>query len=227
MGCIRPTFRFCLHRLAEFALSGHALVLTMRRLLVLTTFLVLFSVPLHSQGIKELTNALQGPSKAGSREQPGYFRYAFADLNGDKIDDAIVLMRNPQSCGSGGCDMEIFRGTKTGFEFVSHSTITNAPIRVSSEKVSGWNSIIVGARGVGEVAMRFDGKKYPLNPSMQPKATAAQLSGARTILKSIVLEDEWTYKEEVGFEKIQDGGHVHLQDGREISVFFDNKALTD
>ncbi|MES2403474.1 MAG: hypothetical protein V4567_03930 [Pseudomonadota bacterium] len=58
------------------------------------------------------------------------FEYALAVLNDDGRQDAIVLMRGQEWCGSGGCMMWIFRGTRTGFVFVSGSTITSPP--------SGW-----------------------------------------------------------------------------------------
>lgn len=79
--------------------------------------------------------------------------------------------------------MLVFRGTKEEFSFVSGSTITFDPIRVSPEEAHGWDTLIVYSKGKGDVLMRFDGKRYPLNPSIQPKATPAQLEAAKIVMK--------------------------------------------
>src|SRR3989442_9054464 len=120
--------------------------------------------------------------KRGDHERP-QFRYALTDLDGDGRADAIVLLLGGNWCGSGGCNMLVFRAAANGFTLVSASTITNEPIRVSPEKSHGWRTLIVFAKGKGDVLMRFDGRRYPLNPSAQPKATAAQVSAALVVMK--------------------------------------------
>lgn len=79
--------------------------------------------------------------------------------------------------------MLVFHGTEAGFTFVSASSITNEPIRISPETTQGWKTLIVHAKGKGDVRMRFNGTRYPLNPSLQPKATAAQVRAAHAVLK--------------------------------------------
>ena len=107
------------------------------------------------------------------------FRFALVDLNGDGRADAIALMAGPDWCGSGGCTMLIFRGVETGFEFVSKVTIANPPIRVSKKAVHGWRTLIVSSKGKGDVVLRLNKSlKYPLNPSIQPKVSAAELNAA-------------------------------------------------
>jgi len=108
------------------------------------------------------------------------FRYALIDLNGDGHYDAIVLMGGDW-CGTGGCNLVVFRATSRGFSLVSASTITNEPIRVSPEKAHGWRTLIVAAKGVGNALMRFDGTRYPSNPTMQPKASQNQITAAETL----------------------------------------------
>ena len=111
------------------------------------------------------------------------YEFSLFDLNGDGVQDAIVLFNNSEYCGSGGCTMEIYRGIKGRFKFISRSTITNPPIRALPEKHYGWRSLIVSSRR-GSVLMRFNGNKYPLNPSLQSIATPAQLKLAKTILEN-------------------------------------------
>ena len=119
--------------------------------------------------------------KEGDRELPP-FQYALTDLDGDGRADAIVLLSGSAWCGSGGCTMLVFRAANDGFTLVSGSTITSVPIRVSPETAHGWRTLIVFAKGKGDVLMGFNGTRYPLNPSMQPRATPSQLSAAQVVI---------------------------------------------
>jgi putative lipoprotein len=107
---------------------------------------------------------------------------ALVDLNGDGQEDALVLFQSSNWCGSGGCTMLVFKGTKSGFQFVSSSTLIRGPLLVSDNKTLGWRDLVVEVSGGGatpkRVALKFDGKKYPLNPSTQKALpTAKPLQG--------------------------------------------------
>lgn len=98
---------------------------------------------------------------------------ARVDLNGDGHEDALVLLQNPMYfCGTGGCTLLVFKGTKSGFEFVSRSTLIRGPVLVSDTKTHGWRDLVVEVSGGGmepkRVALKYTGKKYPLNPSTLP-----------------------------------------------------------
>jgi hypothetical protein len=137
----------------------------------------------HAQEPPSLAGAVSAYAKSkGARATPE-FRHALIDLSGDRKSDAIVLLGGPDWCGSGGCTMLVLKADAFGYSPVSSSTVTRAPIRVSSEKRKGWRTLIVDTKGRGDVVLRFDGKAYPGNPSVQPKATAKQLKAARTILE--------------------------------------------
>jgi hypothetical protein len=95
------------------------------------------------------------------------------DLNGDGHQDALVLLRNPiYFCGTGGCTMLVFKGSKSGFEFVSRSSLIRGPVLVSNTTTHGWRDLIVEVSGGGvapkQVALKYTGSKYPLNPSTLP-----------------------------------------------------------
>jgi hypothetical protein len=141
---------------------------------------------------------LSGTSEAGTpaldaaisgwaaRNQLPQYRYALSDLNGDEFPDAVVLVSDPMYCGSGGCTMVIFKGTASGgFDLVSHTTITREPIHVLAAASSGWRALSVlvsgGGAPVTQVLLRFDGERYPLNPSLQAPATAVDLQSAQRL----------------------------------------------
>jgi hypothetical protein len=158
-----------------------AVMISMRRFLILP-FLVFLTTGLRAQQPPGLRAAVQDYAvKSGEHEIPT-FRYALTDLDGDGRVDAVVLLSGSSWCGSGGCNMLVFRGRRDGFTFVSGSTLANPPIRVSPEKAHGWRTLIVYSKGKGDVLMRFDGKRYPLNPSLQPKTTHIQLSAAQVVM---------------------------------------------
>jgi len=115
---------------------------------------------------------------------------ALIDLNGDGHEDALVLLENPMYfCGTGGCTLLVFKGTKSGFQFVSRSTLIRGPILVSEAKTHGWRDLVVEVSGGGiapkQVALKFTGKKYPLNPSTLPP-----LPKNKPVKGTKVLEDK-------------------------------------
>ncbi len=114
------------------------------------------------------------------------FNYALVDLDGDHNRDAIVLFKGNEYCGSGGCTLEIYRGVNQGFDFLSGSTLGREPIRILPDRHFGWRTFTVFVRGGGakkcDALMRFDGRKYPSNPSMSRCATPAQLASSTLLV---------------------------------------------
>lgn len=121
----------------------------------------------------------------GDKSHPTLRTFSF-DLNGDGRADAIVLLIGNEWCGSGGCNMLIFRGTESGFSFVSESTIAQEPVMVLPETKHGWHTLIVMSGRTGKVLMRFDGHRYPSNPSVQPKAPSTQVEKAQVLNATLV-----------------------------------------
>jgi hypothetical protein len=121
-------------------------------------------------------------AKAGSVPS---FTYALVDLNDDGILDAVVLMNDPRYCGSGGCTLVLLAGTSTGFKVVSPSTITREPISMLSAKRCKWHTLavhVVGGGGLPAVTLlRYDGHRYPGNPTLQPIASPGDLVGANIL----------------------------------------------
>ena len=103
---------------------------------------------------------------------PSRIDVAFADLNGDGRRDALAYLHAPGDCGSGGCRMYVLENRGRSYRLVGRTTITKPPIRVLNRRTNGWRDIGVRVSGYGrvegyEVLLRFDGWKYPGNPSMQ------------------------------------------------------------
>ena len=101
---------------------------------------------------------------------------SFVDLNKDGIMDAIALMNGKTGwVGSGGATMFVFKGSADSYQFISRNTTTRKPIYVRQKKNNGWCGLVVcssgGGVGPSNRLMIFDGKCYPLNPSVQPETT--------------------------------------------------------
>jgi len=80
------------------------------------------------------------------------------DLNGDGIDEAIVLLdwcSDRQSC-----EMLIFEGRKDGYRFSSRISNTHLPIIISKTQRHRWQSLLV-KHGTTWSQLTFDGLSYP------------------------------------------------------------------
>lgn len=105
------------------------------------------------------------------------FDMAFADLNGDGSEEAIVRVTAPDFCGSGGCDLYVLEPAGSGFKMRGAISIAQPPIRILPSKTRGWSDLGIWVAGGGvihgyEARLRFNGVTYPLNPSMAPRSKA-------------------------------------------------------
>lgn len=155
---------------------------TLMKALSIAFCALIFAPNVQAQEPSGLTTAIKQHLKISPDSSAPKFQYSLFDLNCDGQNEAIVLITDNEYCGSGGCTLEIYSGTRRGFKFLSGSTISKPPIRVLDDKSHGWKSIIVFS--YGDVVLNFNGKKYPLNPAMQPKATAKQLKSAKVLIEA-------------------------------------------
>jgi putative lipoprotein len=117
---------------------------------------------------------------------PRAFSYGFVHLRDIGPADAIVLIRDPYYCGSGGCVLIVLEGEADGsFKLISTSTISREPLYLLPQKSHGRHDFtaLVGGGGARtcNVLMRFNGRRYPRDPSTAPCATQAELSDATLI----------------------------------------------
>lgn len=137
---------------------------------------------------KAIMQALR-EDNVGSDEDIRYY-YNRVDLNGDGNFEAIVHLVGPSICGTGGCETLILQPARNGYRIVSTIGLTRTPIIVSAQKTVGWSDLIVYVSGGGitrgyYVALHFDGRTYPDNP------TVLRALGARARIRGkAYLSDE-------------------------------------
>ena len=93
------------------------------------------------------------------------FKYAEYDLNGDGKNEILVGTTGPYFCGSGGCSIYLLDNQGNVINIFS---VSDYPVVVDTKKTNGWFDLFIPSKGKHHV-MKFDGKKYPSNPSVQPK----------------------------------------------------------
>jgi hypothetical protein len=111
---------------------------------------------------------------------------ALVDLDGDGRREAIVYVSGSTMCGSGGCHLLILTRAGASWREVARTAITWPPIRVLSARTRGWRDIGVFVAGGGilpgyEAVLKFDGRRYPPNPSMVPRRRGPPPPG-RTVI---------------------------------------------
>lgn len=97
------------------------------------------------------------------------YAHGWADLNGDGRPEAFVYMMSGNYCGSGGCDLFVYRPEQGSFYQVTRTSVTQLPVRVLNSRNEGWRDVAVGVSGGGArartVVLRFQGYGYPGNPT--------------------------------------------------------------
>jgi hypothetical protein len=127
----------------------------------------------HAQIPSDLRHFLQ--TQSGDPRDPENadvtYRAASVHLH-DGGEQYIVYWSGTGICGTGGCDMSVIERRGHTFHTVTETTVTRLPVRVLDSQTNGWQDIGVlvtwgEVRGY-EARLRFNGKKYPSNPSSQP-----------------------------------------------------------
>ena len=97
----------------------------------------------ESQTLQHRDNNLKQKVHAFTQDQT-LFDVAFDDLNQDGQDEAIVLLKGLDWCGSGGCTMLIFQGKPNQqFDFLSKTTLVNTPVYSTTYIHNGWKQLLV------------------------------------------------------------------------------------
>lgn len=120
-------------------------------------------------------------------ETPGY-RDAQVDLDGDDLDDLLLLLDGPSWCASGGCTLLVFHnGGNEGYRLVTQTSVSHPPIAVSRQRHNGWHDLLVGVGGAGTqggtVALQFNGESYPGDPSLLALLADGSMPQAQTLIE--------------------------------------------
>ncbi|NCD71156.1 hypothetical protein [Mucilaginibacter agri] len=86
------------------------------------------------------------------------------DLNDDGIKEIFVGFTGPYFCGSGGCSFLIMDNAG---KVITQFSVSDYPIIIANSKTNGWKDLIIQSNHKNHI-MRFNGTKYPSNPSIQP-----------------------------------------------------------
>ncbi|MCA1054435.1 hypothetical protein LCM10_05510 [Rossellomorea aquimaris] len=101
------------------------------------------------------------------------YYYNRIDLDGDGRLELFVYIVGSYLCGTGGCSAAIFKEKRGDYVLVSRFSLVNNPVIISDNKTNGYHDIIMNVYGGGIepffAQLRYDGKTYPGNPSMQSR----------------------------------------------------------
>jgi hypothetical protein len=89
-----------------------------------------------------------------------FFEY---DLNDDGKKEILVGLTGSYFCGSGGCTQYILDNQG---HVISKFTVANTPVIIDTHKSNGWKDLIIYSGGKNRL-VKFNGEKYPSNPSVQ------------------------------------------------------------
>jgi hypothetical protein len=105
----------------------------------------------------------------------------FYDLDDNGIDEAVVLLSGQYWCGSGGCDALVLRQQGDSYDILMQSSVTRPPIGVLATSHNGLRDLYVHVGGgglpFGPVAMIFDGRAYPGNPTSEGETLPESFKG--------------------------------------------------
>ena len=134
-----------------------------------------------------------GQNMDGEESLARYY-YNRVDLNGDGQPEVLVYLVGSYICGTGGCNLLVFRELQDSYQLISEISLVNQPVIVSITRTRGWNDLIVFVAGGGARArhavLRFNGRTYPDNPSDAPNILKAKIAGTQFIADNINCEAE-------------------------------------
>ncbi|HEY9661739.1 MAG TPA: hypothetical protein V6C65_25055, partial [Allocoleopsis sp.] len=136
------------------------------------------------------------PDYKGEMPEGFEIRYTYnrVDLDGDRTPEVLVYLSGYYTCGSGGCTMMVFQPKGEGYQLVSQVRLVNAPVLVSDQATAGWQDLILYVAGGGVephyAMLQYDGKGYPLNPSLAPDVpNESVLKGTAILTESTSFGD--------------------------------------
>lgn len=130
-----------------------------------------------------LIDALRKFITQGGAPQATGYQYIRYDLNNDGLRDGLMILKTPYGywCGTHGCTMLVFKAHEDRFTLVNSVQPVRAPVYISTLQNNGWKDLVVRVSGrstkAKHVALKFDGSKYPTDPSPLPPFPKKNLNG--------------------------------------------------
>lgn len=82
------------------------------------------------------------PKDSGEDLSNLMFGYALVDLNGDGRREAVVWIKDDRFyCGTGGCWLEVFKRTRTGWRHFANAGVARPPIKLLPTRTHGWRDL--------------------------------------------------------------------------------------
>jgi hypothetical protein len=113
---------------------------------------------------KSLVDSILKADLASMDSSARKFVFSEIDLNADGQNEIFVGFTGSYFCGSGGCTIMLLDSKG---QVITQFTVSEYPVIVDNNKTNGWSDLIINSNGNNHL-MKFDGKKYPSNPSVQP-----------------------------------------------------------
>ena len=88
-----------------------------------------------------------------------FFEY---DLNEDGNKEILVGFTGPYFCGTGGCTQLLLDNQGN---VITTFSVSDYPVIIDTNKTNGWKDLFIYSGGKNRI-VKFDGKKYPSNPSI-------------------------------------------------------------
>jgi hypothetical protein len=100
----------------------------------------------------------------------------------------LAYISGQRWCGSGGCAAFILERDHSSFRVIQEFSLARLPITVLPNRTNGWHDLAMWVRGGGITSpyiavLRYDGSKYPTNPSTAPALQSAENTGRELPLK--------------------------------------------
>lgn len=129
---------------------------------------------------------LQGYLQSGGHSD-NTARYSVANVSLNNNKKAFVIYITGDAwCGSGGCTAMIVKPEGQSFKVINKITLARLPIQILPTKTRGWYDLAMPVGGGGSTShrfalLKFNGKKYPSNPSTATLVKPTGLAAGRSL----------------------------------------------
>lgn len=102
-------------------------------------------------------------------EKSRKFKLFEHNINADAKNEIFVGLSGSYFCGSGGCTLLLLNANG---ELITKFTVVDYPIAIANTSTKGWKDLVITSNGKNHL-MKFNGRSYPSNPSMQAVHSAS------------------------------------------------------